>query len=195
MQASADTCNPVGEEGLLMLRARRGDSEAFGGLVQLYMRRAYGAALSLVGSHEDALDLSQDAFARAFRARRTLDPQRPFYPWYYQILRRMCFNFVRDRRRRSGKLEGAADWLRSNARHRQSALRPDRRAEIEDLRRRLEAAIQALPDRQREVFVLKEFEGLRYREIARLAGIPLGTVMSRLYSARKRLAHALEEQP
>ena len=195
MQAGADTYNPALEEDLLLRRAQQGDSEAFGGLVQRYMRRAYRAALSLVGSPEDALDLSQDAFARAFRARRRLDPQRPFYPWYYQILRRLCFNFVRDRMRRSAKLEGAASWLRSSARQKQSALRPDRRAEIEDLRRRLEAAIQDLPDRQREVFVLKEFEGLRYREIAQLAGIPIGTVMSRLYSARQRLAQALEEQP
>ena len=110
-------------------------------------------------------------------------------------MRRLCFNFERDRRRRSGKLEGATPWLAEAARQRQSALRPDRRAEREELRNRLETAIQSLPDRQREVFVLKEFEDLRYREIARLVGIPIGTVMSRLYSARRRLADALEDQP
>ncbi len=58
------------------------------------MRRAYRVALGLVGSREDALDLSQEAYARAFRARRTLDPEQPFYPWYHQILRRLCFNFL-----------------------------------------------------------------------------------------------------
>ena len=80
MEAGAESCHPAAEEGLLMQRAHQGDAEAFGSLVRHHMRRAYIAALSLVGSHEDALDLSQDAFARAFRARRSLDPQRPFYP-------------------------------------------------------------------------------------------------------------------
>jgi RNA polymerase sigma-70 factor (ECF subfamily) len=70
-------------------RARDGDSEAFGLLVERYMRRTYVHALGIVGSREDALDLSQEAFARAYRARHTLDPSRPFYGWLYQILRRV----------------------------------------------------------------------------------------------------------
>ena len=86
----------------LILRAQAGESAAFGELVQRYMRRAYYAALGLVGSHEDALDLSQDAFARAYRARHRIDPDLPFYAWLYQILRRLCFNFNRDRRTRRG---------------------------------------------------------------------------------------------
>jgi RNA polymerase sigma-70 factor (ECF subfamily) len=56
------------------------------------MQRAYFGALGLVGSHDDALDLSQEAFARAYRARESIDPNRPFYAWVYQIVRRLCFN-------------------------------------------------------------------------------------------------------
>jgi RNA polymerase sigma-70 factor (ECF subfamily) len=157
------------------------------------MRRAYFAALGLVGTRDDALDLSQEAFARAFRARRTLDPERPFYPWLYQILRRLCFNFLRDRRTRARALERASDWLVARASVQATGDDPAAALERAERRRRIAEAIAALPVHEREVLVLREFEGLRYREIARLADIPVGTVMSRLYTARRRLAEALED--
>jgi RNA polymerase sigma-70 factor (ECF subfamily) len=178
------------DDAVLVRQAQAGDAEAFGRLVERHMRRAYYAALALVGSREDALDISQEAFARAFRARARLDPDRPFYAWLYQILRRLCFNFHRDRATRSRAMAAAA-WL-ADAPVASADEDPARAFERDELRRRLEAAIDALPAREREAFVLKEFEGLKYREIAELVGVPLGTVMSRLYSARHRLADALE---
>jgi RNA polymerase sigma-70 factor (ECF subfamily) len=177
----------------LVLRVRSGDRDAFGELVLKYMRRAYFTALGIVGSHDDAMDLSQDAFARAFRARRSLDPDRPFYPWFYQILRRLCFNHLRNQKTRRDRLEEAAGWLADRAGARAAEAAPDRMAERAELRARLEAAIAALPPHEREVIVMREFEGLRYREIADLLGIPIGTVMSRLYAARKALAATLGE--
>ncbi len=99
------------DERTLVRRAQAGDIEAHGALVSQYMRRAYYAALGLVGSHDDALDLSQEAFSRAFRARKSLDPNRSFYTWLYTILRRLCFNFLRDRKAQSQKLAEAAGWL------------------------------------------------------------------------------------
>jgi len=181
------------DDALLVRRAQAGDAEAFGRLVERYMRRAYYSALGLVGSREDALDLSQEAFARAFRARRTIDPDRPFYAWLYQILRRLCFNFLRDRKSHWSKLQVAGSWLAEEAMDRFSDMDPARVLEREEARRRVAAGIEQLPAREREVLVLKEFEGLKYREIADLLGIPIGTVMSRLYSARQRLAEVLEE--
>jgi len=145
----------------------------------------------LVGSRDDALDLSQEAFIRAFRARRTIDPDRPFYAWLYQILRRLCFNFTRDRAARSRALASGA-WLIAEEAAARGEDDPASSLERQDLRDRLADAIEQLPDREREVFVLKEFEGLKYREIAALVGVPLGTVTSRLYAARRRLADALE---
>lgn len=184
---------PVGERELI-LRAQAGESAAFGLLVERYMRRAYFAALGLVGSHEDALDLSQEAFVRAYRARQRLDPDLPFYAWLYQILRRLCFNFIRDRRTRRNRLEQARTWLVEQVGRRAAANSPERSAIRAEIRGRVQAAIERLADREREVLVLKEFEGLRYREIAELLGIPIGTVMSRLYTARRHLADALEEE-
>lgn len=182
--------DPVAER-LLIEQAKAGDREAFGELVSRYMRRAYYAALGLLGSHDDALDTSQEAFARAFKACQSLDPERPFYPWLYQILRRLCFNVHRDRRTRQARLTEAAPWLVEQAERRSAASDPARQAENAELRERLELAIEGLPAHERETLVLREFEGLRYREIAELLDIPIGTVMSRLYSARKALATAL----
>lgn len=178
----------------LILRAQAGETAAFGELVQRYMRRAYYAALGLVGSPDDARDLSQEAFARAFRAVGRIDPDLPYYTWQYQILRRLCFNFIRDRRNRRRKLEQASEWLAQQADSRAAYADPQRVAEREEARRRVQQAIEELPAREREVLVLKEFEGLKYREIAQLLGIPIGTVMSRLYAARKHLARVIEDK-
>ncbi len=180
------------EERDLVRLARDGDRRAFSDLVERYMRRAYFVALGLVGSHEDALDLSQEAFIRAYRARRRLDPELPFYGWLYQILRRLCFNFNRDRKLRRTRTEEARSWLTDQA-SRAAGIDPATSAERAETIRQVREAIERLGDRDREVLVLKEFEGLRYREIAELLGIPIGTVMSRLYSARRRLAAEMEE--
>jgi RNA polymerase sigma-70 factor (ECF subfamily) len=177
----------------LVLRVRSGDRDAFGELVMRYMQRAYYAALGIVGSHDDALDLSQDAFVRAFRARGTLDPDRPFYPWLYQILRRLCFNHIRNQKTRRARLSEAATWLADTAQDRAAARAPDRDVERAELRERVEVALGTLAPHEREVLVMREFEGLKYREIADLLGIPIGTVMSRLYAARRALAAVLEE--
>ena len=183
--------NAAEPEAALIVRAQTGDTDAFGALVTRYMRPAYFSALGLVGSREDALDLSQEAFARAFRARQQIDPARPFYAWYYTILRRLCFNFLRDRRTERVRLDEAAPWLETLAQG--QAQDPARTTEQNETRRRLARAMATLTDVDREVLVLKEFEELKYREIALRLAIPIGTVMSRLYSARARLADALEE--
>ena len=178
-------------DAVLSRRARAGDSEAFGVLIDRYMRRAYVHALGIVGSREDALDLSQEAFVRAYRARHTLDPDRAFYAWLYQIVRRLCLNFLRDARTRARLREAHATDFIVAAAHRPD-WDPARDAERSEERQRVSVAIRRLPRREREVLVLREFQELTYREIAELLHIPIGTVMSRLYAARRRLAESLE---
>ncbi len=117
----------------------------------------------------------------------------PFYTWFYQILRRLCFNFIRDRKLHRAKLRDEKSWIVDDAAFRARERNPQRNIEREQTRLRVRQAIETLPDREREVLVLKEFEGLKYREIAEVVGIPIGTVMSRLYSARRNLASAIEE--
>lgn len=179
----------------LIRRCQTGDTAAFGRLVTRYMRRAYFAALALVGNPDDALDLSQQAFARAYRARQTIDPARPWYPWLYQIVRRLCFNFTRDERTRRERITAAGPWLVGRAAAHAERDRPDASLERREQQERVREAIDRLPMEDREVLVLKEFEQLKYREIAELLDIPMGTVMSRLYAARRRLAEHLEGPP
>ena len=191
LEVSLDAETAELTEATLVARARDGDASAFGELVRQHMRRAYFASLGLVGSHDDALDLSQEAFTRALRASSRLDPERPFYPWLYGILRRLCLNHLRDGRSRRAKLAEAGAWLEDEAQERAASSNPSRAVERDELRRRVATAIESLPPIQREVLVLREFEGLRYGEIAELLEIPEGTVMSRLYAARNGLAAAL----
>ena len=183
----AETQNEVA----VVARARAGDRRAFGVLVERYMKRAYYTALAMVGNPEDAWDLSQDAFIRAYRALRRFDPQRAaFFTWYYRILRNLCFNFLRDRARRPGGTRA-----RSVERVQLADTTGDAAviAERNELRERVWRALQELDPKDREVIVLKDFQHLTYREIADLLEIPPGTVMSRLYHARRRLRERLEE--
>jgi RNA polymerase sigma-70 factor, ECF subfamily len=180
------------DERETVLRVQAGDQQAFGELVKKYMQRAYYGALGLTGSHDDALELSQEAFARAFRACASIDPDRPFYTWYYQILRRLCFNLRRDESSRRKSLQQQSSWLVSEEQERQ-AHNPDALLLQQQLLERCQVAIESLPDAEREIIVLRELQDLSYQEIAGLLGIPVGTVMSRLYTARKHLASSLTE--
>jgi RNA polymerase sigma-70 factor (ECF subfamily) len=176
----------------MVLRAQSGDQQAFGELVTKYMQRAYFGALGLTGSHDDALELSQEAFARAFRARASIDPERPFYTWYYQILRRLCFNLGRDSKTRRDHLQAQSNWLVSEAESR-GPKGPEAQLQQDQLQARAATAIGGLGDNEREIIVLRELQDMSYQDIASLLDIPVGTVMSRLYTARKRLATTLAD--
>ena len=139
------------------------------------------------------MDLSQEAFARAYRARQRIDPDLPFYAWLYQILRRLCFNFIRDRRVRRTRLNEAWDWLSEEAGRRSAADSPERAAQRSEARRRVQAAIERLNDRDREVLVLKEFEGLKYREIAEVLGCSVGAVKANFHHACTKMKAILQE--
>lgn len=175
------------EETQLIERAQAGDAAAFGELVRRHSPRAIAAARRLVGCAEDARDLSQEAFVRAYRARAAIDPQRPFFPWLYQILRRLCFNHGRDRALGRQREAEAAEARRA------ASVDPAEATARTEGSRRMQRAIDQLSDRHRELIVLKHLENLRYREIAELLGIPLGTVMSRLSAARRTLTRLLEQ--
>jgi RNA polymerase sigma-70 factor (ECF subfamily) len=178
-------------ERTLAIRARNGDREAFGQLVSNHMRKAYAFALGIVGSPSDAMDLSQDAFVRAFRSMKRFKPGEPFYPWYYRILRNLCFNHLRDRARRGRILrEASKEGLRPGTYGFTPS--PEALAERNTVRKAVWEAIGTLKEEHREIIVLREFEGHSYKEIAELVGIPIGTVMSRLYAARKSLKAALD---
>jgi len=174
---------PSGEHEL-MRRSQQGDTEAFGILVKRYAGRATALAAVLVGNQADALDLSQEAFVRAWRHIRTFKGQSSFYAWYCRILRNACFSWLRRHRRSDHE-----PW--HDGEHAAQAADPAVLAERNEQIDRLWAAIHQLPAKHREIIVLCHFDHLSYKEMASALDIPIGTVMSRLHAARKQLRACL----
>jgi RNA polymerase sigma-70 factor (ECF subfamily) len=166
-----------------------GDGEGFEVLMTRYRQRAYGIALSLTGNHDDAMDAMQKAFIRVHRSLPKFRLDEPFFPWLYRIVRNTAHNQRRDEKRHKGEVP--LEWVKK------SDGRPDPLSETVagDLRERIWHGLQEMPQEMREVFHLYHFEGLKYREIADLQDVPIGTVMSRLHAARLKLRQAagLEE--
>lgn len=167
---------------------KRGDKRSYETLVRRYMADAFVVAYGFVGNAEDARDLSQEAFIKAYHARGRFDESRPFYPWLYRILRNHCLNFVQ-RGRRNLSID-AEDFHREIVCPRPTALED---LESEERKRIVHAAIARLSEDHREIIVLKNFKDLSYRDIADVLGIPIGTVMSRLFYARQALRALIEE--
>jgi len=154
-------------------KCQSGDKEAFRYLVERYQNQALGHAVAILGSREDALDAVQEAFIDAFRAIGRFDRTRRFYPWFYVLLRHRCFKMTA-RRQPSESIEET------------EILAPQSDSSREELFE-LEAALIALSNEDRELITLKYLDGLSYEELAERLEIPRGTVMSRLYAARKQL--------
>ncbi len=161
-----------------------GEDMGFEDLMNRYRLRAYATALSLTGNHDDAMDAVQKAFINVHRTLDRFRLDEPFFPWLYRIVRNAALNQKRNEGRHRGDVP--LEWVRKGDE------RPDplRQTELEDLRRRIWTRLNELPAEQREVFVLYHFQGLKYRQIADVLRIPVGTVMSRLHAARLQLRSA-----
>ena len=171
-------------EAALMQRCQAGDKEAFGVIVKRYAGAARGAAYMLLGGQEDAFDASQEAFVRAWRAIGRFDTKATFYPWYARILRNVCISRLRRRKIRTVQLADSQPEQGNES-------DPVLLAERNERRDRIWRAIMQLPLRSREVVVMKHFQELSYNEMAAALEIPVGTVMSRLHTARQALREKL----
>jgi RNA polymerase sigma-70 factor (ECF subfamily) len=174
----------------LASEAKRGDIGAFEQLVERYKERAYMIALGFVGNPDDAMDLSQDAFVKAFKAMRTFRDGSDFYPWFYAVLRNTCFNFLRRRKtRKESSLDAAQEYGFDVPDGAPDPLATLERKELGEIVRR---EIDRLTPVHKEILLLRHFEMLSYKEMAEVLGCPIGTVMSRLYAARQALRSRLE---
>jgi RNA polymerase sigma-70 factor (ECF subfamily) len=153
-----------------------GDKESFRYLVERYQNQAVAHATAVLGNREDAMDAVQEAFIDAYRALDQFDFSRRFYPWFYVLLRNRCFKILASKGRRG------TDQIREDT----QILAPGPESSIEESLL-LEAALLALSAEDRELITLKYLDGLSYQELAELLQIPKGTVMSRLFYARKQL--------
>ncbi|MBN1334451.1 MAG: sigma-70 family RNA polymerase sigma factor [Deltaproteobacteria bacterium] len=181
----------------LVDRVRAGDATAYRGLVERYQNRVYGLVYGMVRDREEARDLTQEAFVKAYRNLSGFRQDASFHTWLFRIAMNVAIDHIRKHRRiRTSEYDDALDhddegldtWEADHLRR-----SPARDHERQHLYDRIMAALQHLSPEHRQAILLREIEGLSYKEIADAMDIPEGTVMSRLFYARKRLQELLED--
>lgn len=169
-----------GDDHELVDRCLHGDLEAFEPLVARYQKPLFNVALRMVKDREDARDITQTAFVKAYEKLGTFDPSYRFFSWIYRIAVNECLNFVA-RRRPEGPLPPDLP----------STDDPERSAQAGELAARIQRALMTLSPDYRLAVVLRHFLGLSYGEMSAVLLIPEKTVRSRLHTARQRLADTL----
>ena len=163
--------------------------KAFEKLVERHKKTAYRVALGMVGNKDDAFDISQEAFLRVYKSANTFDKSQPFLPWFYTIIANLCRTWLRRRTTRDYRMvdvDDASYLLVSDD-------NPEKTMVQNQQATKLREAIMKLSFADREIVVLQHFRNMSYDDIAAMLDIPRGTVMSRLYYARKRLAKLMRQ--
>src|SRR3954451_24644387 len=182
----------------LVKQAQTGDTEAFEQLVGRYRTRVFGMIYNMVHNEQDAWDLAQDSFVKAWKSIARFRGQSSFYTWVYRIVMNVTIDWLRKKQIRggTGEFDDAVqlkeiDPASRTAPHGDQL--PHQRMEQSEIRQRIELAIAQLSPEHRAVILLKEMEDMQYHEIAESLGCSIGTVMSRLFYARKKLQNLLRD--
>lgn len=187
------------EDRALIAQAQAGNMGAFRQLVERHQRRAFAVALGLVRDENDAREIVQDAFLRAFKNLPTFQGSSSFFTWLYRIITNLSIDLMRKPGRQTVDFDESRLAAEDNAETDFPMLGRFDGADPADVVRRgeiaarLQAALDALPSYHRAVIVLREVEGLSYEEMAQAMGVSKGTIMSRLFHARQKLQRALAD--
>jgi len=176
------------EEDALTLRALAGDTDAFFALAERHQARMYSAVLRIVGDAHEAEDVVQDALLRAHSKLKTFRAEAALSTWLYRIAINLALRRARRRRRQALQHEALLCGPET------PTADPAAAAQLRQRRETISNAVQSLPEKQRVCVLLRYFEHHSYDQIADVLGISIGTVCSRLYHARGRLARLLEGQ-
>ncbi len=177
----------------LVRRAAEGDRQARRALFERYRDDAYRVALRITGRPADAFDVVQDAFIRAFDSLERLGHKARFRTWLLRIVTNRALDMLRSRRVRQAVSLDADDPGGARPQVADEAPRPQEVLERRERAERIRRAIESLPEAQRAVFALYATGDMTYGQIAEVLGIPVGTVMSRLYHARRKLSAMLAD--
>jgi RNA polymerase sigma-70 factor, ECF subfamily len=183
------------EDVALVRSAREGDMLAFEELVARHRDKIYARALSMMRNEEEAIDLSQEAWVKGWQRLKQFQGESSFSTWMTRIVINLCLDELRKQKRRRAESIEVLDE-ESGGVERQMApvtINPTERLERGELRQRIERGLSQLTYEHRTVLVLHEFEEMEYKEIAKAMGCSIGTVMSRLFYARRRLASLLAD--
>jgi RNA polymerase sigma-70 factor (ECF subfamily) len=178
------------DERLMITRAQGGDPAAFEALVNQHARYVFNLALRVVHDPQEAENLSQEAFLRAWRALPGFRAEASFTTWLYQIVTRLCYNRLPRLRMELAALDPDADEIKVDLKDERLSLEDTLLSE--ELQRTLHQAIDRLPDGFRLLITLRHLQGLSYAEIAAVTGLPLGTVKTGIHRARQQLRQHLE---
>lgn len=184
----------------LVERVQRGDETAFRALFERYHRRAYSVAFGVVKNKQDALDVVQDGFVKVHRHIGTFQGTSSFYTWLYRIIMNLAIDHVRRRKNAKGVeyddgIGRAADEVAGDGTllPRMLDANPSKTVVRRELLAKIQTALDELPEYHRAVILLREIEGLSYEEMAQVLGVPKGTIMSRLFHARKKMQASLSD--
>jgi len=172
----------------LVSKILNGDQDAYGVLIKDYQNSVFNVCYRILGNRQEAEDLVQEAFLRAFQQLRKFDPDRPFGPWMRTLAANQCYNHLKKKKLQRVPLEDEKYRLKDDP-----SREPENLLEISQENRELYKALWKLPDSQRIALELRHFQGLSYQEMAQLLRLPLNTVRSHLYRGRQKLAGLLEE--
>ncbi len=195
-QQVGDSGPVAGDETILVKKAKQGDLSAYDQLVRRYQERIYATLYHMTANHEDANDLAQEAFIKAFQALKSFKGGSSFYTWVYRIAVNKTINFLKQRKNRS---QMSLDDLDFNAEHDPdlvalvSEKTPRREVNLTELQEKLNAAMQRLSEPHRLVVTLHDVQGLSHEEIADIMDCNIGTVRSRLFYARQQLQAYLSD--
>jgi len=187
---------PVNPDIELVGRTQAGDARAFDELVVKYSPRLYGLVYKMTANHEDANDLLQDVFAKAFRSIRGFRGKSSFYTWIHSIAVNMTINFLKKRGRRFQMSLDDVDLNIQNDKEfieLTSGASPVREADLGELQQKLNEAMLKLSPEHRAVVTMFDIQGMPHAEISRILGVSEGTIRSRLFYAHRQLQAHLEE--
>jgi RNA polymerase sigma-70 factor (ECF subfamily) len=182
----------------LVRQAQEGDPEAFDQLVSRFRTRVFGMIYNMVHNEQDAWDLAQDSFVKAWKSIARFRGQSSFYTWIYRIVMNVTIDWLRKKQVKGGGAEfddtiqlKEIDPASRTVPHADAL--PHERMVHQEIRVRIDAAIAQLSPEHRAVILMKEIEDMQYHEIAESLGCSIGTVMSRLFYARKKLQNLLRD--
>jgi len=177
----------------LIQKARKGDQDAFGQLVLAHQNKVYTICVHMVSDREEAADLAQEAFLKAWRSLAGFQEESSFATWMYRLTTNVCLDFLRKQTRRQNiasavSLDDEASGWSEPADHSQD---PQHHLEREERKQALARALRELPDHHRQILLMREVSGLSYQEIADALNADLGTIKSRISRAREQLRKIL----
>jgi len=191
-------CKQNTSEKQIIIKAQKGDRNSFNKLVKNYYQKGFAVAFRYTYNSNDAEDLLQDAFLKAYKNIDSFDTNKDFGPWFFKILVNSCINFLRKKKIKRTLFSFKEDYKEIGIDIEQTQEysigdNPEKNTMNGELSVKIWNAINKLPEKQRSAVILADIEGFSYEEISQILKCPLGSVMSRLYYGRLKLKDYLKD--